>query len=91
MSVWGTKNLTFDLYNDNFDVNNAEVMCDCCNSIFEWTDKEKGSGDEIPICSVNCYNTHYDKEEHMNKLKDVTAELLLHLKEFMVDGVLEYL
>ena len=69
-SVWNTPEKPFDYYSTNFDVYDADVMCDGCKSVFEWTDKEADSGDDIPICSVVCYNSYYDVEEEEERYCD---------------------
>jgi len=61
--AWNTENKPFDLYSSDFDTETAEVICDGCSEVFDWSDKERGSGDEIPICSQVCYEKYYSEEE----------------------------
>ena len=61
--AWNTENKPFDFYSSDFDTETAEVKCDGCSEVFDWSDKERGSGDEIPICSQVCYEKFYSEEE----------------------------
>ena len=59
--IWNTQLNPYDIYNDEFK-DDSKYICDGCNEVCIYEDKECNSGEEVPICSVYCYNKYYDED-----------------------------